>query len=182
MSELTQAQLKKVLHYCPDTGAFTWLKRDRSMFKNDRGFRIFNAKFPGKPAGGVHSRGYLHIGISNDNGKVSSYKAHRLAWLYIHGEFPEVIDHINGVKVDNRLVNIRNITQAVNTRNARIYKTSKTGILGVTWKPAYGKWKSEISVNKKRTHLGYFKNLFDAACARKSAEIKHDFHPNHGRR
>ncbi len=183
MSELTQAQLKKVLHYCPDTGIFTWLQRGRDTFKSDRGFRRFNSTVAGKMAGHVTKRrGYCEIGIAYAGAKCKLYKAHRLAWLYIKGEWPNLIDHINGDKIDNRIINLRDTDVSGNLKNAKTYITSKTGVPGVRWRSDVNKWHAVISINRKTKHLGYFESLFDAICARKSAEIKNGYHPNHGRR
>jgi len=182
MSELTQELLKKVLHYCPDTGVFTWLKRPRSMFTSDKGFGVWNAKLSGKRAGSLNFKGYRELSIKHCPNKRSRYLTHRLAWLYIHGEFPEVIDHINGVKDDNRLVNLRNTTNWVNKKNSKIYANNTSGIPGVSWESKPNKWRVRIKADKKDKHLGFFDNLFDAACARKSAELIYDYHPNHGRR
>ncbi len=182
MSELTQAELKKSLHYCPDTGVFTWLKRNRSRFVTEGALKAWNTSHQGKIAGSFNYKGYRIIGLTVRSGKYMRYRAHRLAWLYIHGEFPDITDHINGVRDDNRLVNLRNTTPRGNSRNAKIPCTNTSGILGVAWRVNKNKWLASIKVNRVVMGLGSFDNLFDAACARKSAEIKHGFHPNHGRR
>ena len=182
MSELTQELLKKVLHYCPDTGVFTWLKRPRSMFTSKREFNRWNTRYSGKKAGTLREDGYICINILIGAVNRTMLLAHRLAWFYVKGTWPNVIDHINGKKDDNRISNIRDTTVLGNTKNVKIYKTNTTGIMGVVWQKDKNKWHAGISVNKKRKHLGYFDNLFDAACARKSAELTYGYHPNHGRR
>lgn len=154
---VTQEKLKELFSY---DGAN--LIRKKSVSSNTK---------RGDVAGCLHSTGYSVIRVDG-----YLYKAHRLIWLYVNGRLPEFIDHINGVRNDNRIQNMRNATKAENSRNVRIRKKSKLGLFGLSWVPSLNKFRAKI----KKEHLGVFNNLFDAACARKSAEIKHGFHPNHG--
>jgi len=164
---ITQARLKEVLNYNPDTGLFTWRKRDCNKF---------NAKFAGKVAGTNKSCEYTRILIDGN-----IYKAHRLVWLYVHGEWPrKEIDHINHDPIDNRLANLRDVSHLVNGRNSSLKKNSKTGVSGVNWHSAKKRWQSRINANGKRVHLGDYLDFFDAVCARKSAELLYNYHPNHG--
>jgi len=102
-------KIKDYLNYCPNTGNFTWLC--------DRGTN----KVKNKIAGSIHSDGYLTIQI---NGK--SYKAHRLAWHYHYNKWPSgQIDHINGIKNDNRIENLRDVTSSENSKN-RLYHRDRT--------------------------------------------------------
>ena len=97
------------------------------------------------------------------------YKAHRLAWFYVHGEWPDgEIDHINWVKNDNRICNLRVVTHSENMQNTR--RQDK----GVTFKRGY--WRARISLNKHQIFLGHFKNKEDAIAARKAAELKYHSH------
>ena len=161
MSDLTQGQLKELLHYEPDTGVFTWIK-------GGNGRR--------KIAGTRRVNGYSDISVNN-----KKCLAHRLAWLYVHGEWPkDQIDHINHARDDNRLVNLRSVSGLHNQRNTSISKINTSGVTGVTWHAAHGKWVSHIGLHGKRIHLGGFGHIFDAVCARKSAELKYNFHENHG--
>jgi hypothetical protein len=98
---LTQEMLRKVIHYDPATGQFTWLK-----IGNTNGFA-------GKVAGSLDQQGYRRISVYS-----RFYKAHRLAWLYIHGVWPEPeIDHINRIRDDNRIENLRVADRLLNMRN-----------------------------------------------------------------
>jgi len=158
---LTQARLKELLHYCPDTGAFTWrINRGR------------NAKV-GQIAG-TFNRGYVMIKI---DGK--SYGAHRLACLYSVGKLPEEVDHSNGDKSDNKLNNLLFVDHAKNMKNLPKQKRNKTGVTGVGVLRGY--YQANIRVNRKLLYLGFYADFFEAVCARKSAELKYNFHPNHGR-
>ena len=159
---LTQEKLKTHLFYDPDTGDFTRI----AAFSN-------SAKV-GDTAGTVVD-GYVRIGISG-----IIYKAHRLVWLYMYNKWPNNIDHINHNRSDNRLKNLRDVSHIANSRNKSIFKSNTSKITGVHWAKRDKVWLARITINYKKISLGSFCNIFDAACARKSAERKHGFHKNHG--
>lgn len=162
---LTQAKLKEVLHYDPETGVFTWK------------VPIANCIRVGAVAGSKDSYGYHKIAI-----KGKTYKAHRLAWLYTHGKFPEeAIDHINGIRDDNRIANLRAVTAQENQRNQKKYVHNTSGVVGVHWHKRHKKWNARIFADNKRIHLGSFSDIALAIEARKAAEKQYNFHPNHGR-
>lgn len=160
---LTQERLKALLHYDPETGVFTW--------KVNHGNQYMNA---GRVAGHIRAKGYIGIGV---DGK--SYAAHRLAWMYVHGELPTIgIDHINRKKNDNRLINLRLASQSENLQNQTICKRNTSGLQGVSWSKSAKKWHAYISFNKKRVNLGLYSNIEDAAEARRKAKSEHhNFHP-----
>jgi len=147
MTELTQEQLQQLLSYDPDTGIFTNLK-SRGRVKI------------GSVAGSKYSNGYICIAIDSKR-----YLAHRLIWLYVYGEFPaNQIDHINEVKDDNRLVNLRLATSQENQHNKSSPQTNNTsGYLGVYWNKPRGKWIARIQVNGKNKHLGLFNTAEEAS-------------------
>lgn len=135
---ITQKRLKDLLDYCPESGVFT--------HKTTRN----NAVKVGQIAGALEGRGYIGIKIDG-----TTYKAHRLAWLYIHGTFPENhIDHINGNRSDNRLVNLRPATNQENSANTDRQTNNTSGHKGVT--RGRGKWRAVIRFNGKLHHLGMF--------------------------
>ena len=108
----------------------------------------------------------------------TKYYAHRLAWLYVHGEFPEDhTDHINGVKDDNRIVNLRAVTEVENGKNLPIRKDNTSGLPGVYWSKRDQTW--QVRVQTK--HYGYFQSKFEAAARSFSVYKELGFHPNHGR-
>jgi len=156
---ITQDELKAVIHYNPNTGVMNWL-----------GAR--------KKCGWVCPvRGYLHIQI---NGR--GYRQHRLAFLYMTGRYPEQIDHKNHMVCDNRWINLREASQAVNNKNASRRRDNTSGITGVMrGKPDTHSWRARIHVAGRDKRLGMFVDFFEACCARKSAELKYGFHENHGR-
>jgi len=158
IKNITQAELKKVVHYDPNTGVFTRIKN------------IGRTK-SGDIAGNYQREGYLRFKIY---GKI--YFSHRLAWLYVYGYFPEnCIDHINRVKDDNRIANLREASLSCNMRNCNVQKKSKSGVTGVFWDKAVSKWWSQITNNKKYVFLGRFNDLSDAVIARLEAEKKYGY-------
>lgn len=164
MSTLQQSELKKLLHYCPETGVFTWKLSQGTVKK-------------GSAASSVNARGYPRIGV---NGKM--YTQHRLAFLYMEGEFPpDGVDHINGIKEDNRWSNLRKASQRENGKNTKLGHNNTSGVSGVSYERKSNSWRARISVDGVRLSLGNYKHFFDAVAARKSAENKYNYHPNHGR-
>ncbi|SER52034.1 MULTISPECIES: HNH endonuclease [Pseudomonas] len=161
---LTQEILKTCLKYEPETGIFYHLPK-RGLMR------------PGEVAGSPTTNGYIQITV-----KGKGYQSHRLAWLYMTGSFPaDQIDHINGIKTDNRWQNLREATKAQNQANIRTRKDSRSGIKGVRWDRSTGKWLAEIRANNKVIHVGRFKSLDDAVREIRDARNKHhgDF-ANHG--
>jgi hypothetical protein len=156
---ITQQELQSLLHYEPATGIFT------RLVTNNRKFKV------GDIAGGLKNDGYIHIKIDGQ-----MHRAHRLAWLYMTGKFPDEIDHINHVRNDNKWINLRNVSRQENTKNRSIPEGNVSGFMGVRMHKPSGKWMSRI----KQKHLGYFTNLSDAVLARLNAEEKQHYHHNHG--
>lgn len=158
-------ELNRQIEYNGENGEFTnKIKRSSNALK-------------GCSSGTVSSRGYLRISF---NGK--QHQAHRLAWLFITGEMPSSgIDHIDGNGLNNSKSNLRLADQSVNLKNKSIDRSSKTGVHGVGFYTPRGKYRARCMVDKKEIHLGYFDDLFEAICARKSANNKYGFHKNHGR-
>lgn len=169
---MKQKILKELLDYCPNTGAFIWRPRPE-VNSFDRGW---NVKYAGTAAGCINGNGYMYIGILGRR-----YKAHRLAWMYVYGDWPkDNIDHINHVRTDNRITNIREATKQDNQKNQSLYKTNTSGVSGVSWDKSKGRWVSYIKADRATIRLGRHKQFFEAVCSRKSAENKYGFHPNHG--
>lgn len=157
---LTQARLKALLHYDPETGVF---RRRVDVGRRHKAGNLCKS---------LLQNGYVRVGVDG-----RSYKAHRLAWLYVHGKWPsDQIDHINHIKTDNRICNLRDVTCAQNQQNRRKIAKSTSGHLGVTWASHMQKWLSSIKVDGKSYHLGYFEHIADAVAARKAGEIIH--HPD----
>lgn len=139
---ITREDVAALLSYDERSGVFTWRKS-------------------GSRAGKVQSRGYVQILIRG-----RAYYAHRLAWFYVHGEWPpSQIDHINCEKADNRIANLRLATRSQNQANRGVQPNNTSGFKGVTWCGPRGKWRAEIKVNRRKVCLGSFERLEDAAVA-----------------
>ena len=92
-----------------------------------------------------------------------------------------VIDHINGDPFDNRIDNLRLVTQRENSMNRRLSCNNKSGVIGVHYYSSRKQWQAQITSEGKKINLGRFDNFDDAVKVRKDAEIKYGFHENHGR-
>ena len=147
---MNQKQLRELLWYDAQTGVFRWRKEmRRGIIK------------PWSVAGGVDNYGYIKIKI-----KQIDYRAHRLVWMYVYGQMPtNEIDHINGIRNDNRLCNLRPVTVKQNKENVALRKDSSTGCLGVHFCKKTKKYVAKISHNKKPIYVGRFDNIDDAATA-----------------
>ena len=133
-------RLKEALAYDADSGVFTW--------------RISTGRV--KPGAIATSPSHGHLRVQFDG---RSYWVHRLAWLFAHGEWPKgQIDHINGVRTDNRLVNLRDVSGGINQQNQRRPQAhNKTSsYLGVSWRTRAKKWRAAISLNGKMIEIGLF--------------------------
>ena len=181
-STLTQSFLKTLLDYNPTTGEIVWRPRGIELFRDAKQpaeytMARWNANNAGKEAFVTpHSSGYLTGGIMG-----KTYYAHRVIWELVFGEDPDQIDHINGDKTDNRLCNLRSVTNAENQKNASLSKNNTSGVCGVYRHSRLPKWIANIVVNGKTKYLGSFAEFDAAVECRRKAEKKYGFHKNHGR-
>lgn len=175
---LTAEYLKECVTYEPETGEFTWLDRPPSHFKSYRGLNGWRSRCcPGQLAGGPDGLGYTRISIDG-----TTYKCHRLAWLYVHGEWPaHEIDHINGVRSDNRISNLRDVPRILNMRNCRKSARNSSGVSGLHRMKQTGRWQVTINTAAGKQYLGSFTSKAEAVRVRKAAERQYGYHPNHGR-
>lgn len=145
--KLNKARLQELMNYDPETGVFTWKPR--------KGCKA-------GPLGCDNGNGYLRITVDG-----RSHYAHRLAWVYANGETDAPhIDHINGIRGDNRIANLRPATESQNQQNRHgAQKNSKSGVLGVSWHARAGKWQA----HRNGKYIGIFASQAEAITAREQA-------------
>jgi hypothetical protein len=143
---ITQERLQELLDYEPGTGNFRW-RRNAGRYG-----RIA----AGSIAGSVNDRGYVIIVIDGEN-----YRAHRLAWLYMHGKFPSQLDHANRVKSDNRISNLRIVDNEENSANVGLRKDNTIGHRGVSFVPKLNKYQARYN----KLSIGFFETAAEAGSA-----------------
>ena len=176
-SHVSYDLLQELLDYSPDTGIFTWKTRDRKHFATDGRWKTWNARFTDKAAGCLcKTNGYLLISIDD-----RLYKAHRLAWLYVYGEWPsEQVDHVNRDRSDNRIANLRLACTHINSQNASRRHSNTSGHTGVYWQKRERKWEARVTWHRRGITLGSYKSKTDAILARRIAEKVIGFSHGHG--
>lgn len=152
---LTAERLRELVEYDPATGVMTW-KKSRPGVKVSKAI-------------GAIRDGYRRASVDR-----KSYAVHRLAWLYVHGEWPNgEIDHINGVRDDNKLINLRVASRQQQTANSRVKSDNLSGAKGVCWHAKEKLWRARIWLSGRATSLGYFRTKEEAECAYRAAAERH---------
>ena len=157
---ITQKELKALITYDKDSGNFYRVNTNKLIQVNpDRD-------------------GHIRFRVKN----IKIY-AHRLAWIYITGSFPEnCIDHIDGNPSNNKFTNLREATNKENSRNSKMFKTNTSGVKGVYWHKGKSRWYAHCRVDNKRHFVGTFKNIIDAEKAVNAFREKHHgAFANHGK-
>jgi hypothetical protein len=155
------AYLLSIVRYNRRTGLFTSLINRKKVKVGD-------------VIGSVSVNGYCRTTIDGQ-----FYLLHRLAWFYAHGQWPsKSLDHRNGIKTDNRILNLREADAVENGRNRRLAKTNRTGVSGVHF--INGRFRVDIKLRDRRLNLGTFDTLREAKQVRRGAERRHfgEFRPN----
>ena len=170
--ELTQQYLKECLDYNPDTGIFVWKKRPLHHFKDSRSANSANSRMNSKKITNMDSCGYIQVKINS-----IIFQCHRLSWLYVYGYMPEnQIDHINGVRNDNRIVNLREATRSENQQNqSNPHGETSCKKLGVYYHKKNEKFYSMIGINGSKKYLGCFNTAIEAHNA--YLQAKRQLHP-----
>ena len=152
---MDHSSAQNVLEYCPETGRLTWKVASRNGLVK-----------PGDEAGYIGSRGYRQVRAFG-----RTHIAHRVCWLLHYGEWPHgEIDHINCVRTDNRISNLRVASKSANQQNKRsAQRNSVSGILGVT-QMASGRWRANIRADGKNRHIGTYATAGEAADAYATAK------------
>lgn len=163
-NDVTQEELKRRLNYDPETGIFRWADVQRGYSK-------------GSIAGSPEKKGYIGIKVGK-----RTYKAHRLAWLYMTGEWPEqFLDHINGIKGDNRWSNLRQANGSENQFNHRVRSDNTSGIKGVSWSKRRRAWVCSVAIKGKSKYLGQARSLEEARIKVMNGRVMmHGEFANHG--
>lgn len=163
--KLTWERLNELFHIDPTNGVLIWKKNTGKK------------RMIGKIAGDLNHRfGYVCICIDRVD-----YKRHRLIWFYVHKQWPTAdLDHIDGVRDNDGILNLREATRSQNTWNSAIPRTNKSGYKGVCWNKRANKWRAYIKAYDVWHHLGHFDNIEDAISARKQAETQyHEGYASH---
>lgn len=163
----TSEQLRELLRYEPETGKLYWKERGLEWFV-DSPLRSaqwsrsqWNGRFSGKEAFTAHLNGYKQGRIL---GEYAS--AHRVAWAMHYGSCPDgEVDHINMVRDDNRIVNLRLATPSNNRMNRGSQKNNTSGYKGVFWQKLRGKWMAQIQIDGRAIFLGRYDSKEDAHAA-----------------
>lgn len=164
--KLSLQEIKERLAYNPNTGMFMWVMR----FNNKHSLRV-------PFSGTINGSGYLYVTVGG-----ICYRANRLAWALHYGNWPtNLIDHEDGDKTNNKINNLRDVTNTVNMCNSKKNSRNTSGAMGIDWRARTSAYRVRISVNGKRIILGEYRNLDEAIAVRKEAEKKYGYHPNHGR-
>ena len=163
--------LRERLHYDPETGKLFW--KDHEDMPSS-----WRSRYVGKEAFTSDN------GTGYRSGSVGGVllRSHRVAWAIYYGKWPEKqLDHINGIKSDNRLDNLREVSNQENQRNMPVRKNNSSGVNGVRWHKGAEKWVAFIVVDRKSLHLGSFDTIEEAAKARQEANKKYGFTERHGK-
>lgn len=176
-----QALLLKLLRYEPETGKLYWRARDASMFKGlstmtpEQRANRWNAKYAGAEALTVECMGYKRGTIFN-----APYRAHRVIFCMFHGWWPEIIDHIDMDRSNNRIENLAAVSREENSRKSRISRRNKSGVMGV-YRRKNGQWRARIRHGGRYIELGDHQSFEKAVRARQEAEIRFGYSPLHGK-
>ena len=171
---LSYQQFKELIKYEPDTGDLFWLPRNDKYVHHTR-VNSWNTRNANRKITTIDSKGYLQINVL---GKM--YRGHRVAWFLHYGEWPNLIDHINGVRDDNRIDNMRSVDVQKNHLNQKQSSKNTSGVTGVYFNRKRGTWCAQMKFNNHTYHLGSSKDFFEDICLRKSEERKLGFSLEHG--
>jgi len=161
---LSQSELKKHIHYNPDTGIITRILSTSNRVK------------VGSVCDNKNNFGYIRVGICGRR-----YQAHTVIWLYMTGKFPKKqVDHMNHIRDDNRWCNLREVTSRENSLNCKLSKNNTSGFSGVSWNPLNNNWRVRVMVLGETINVGSYRSKTIAINKSKQAYKYYGFHENHG--
>lgn len=163
--EITQDYLKEIFNYDHETGDLTR--------KNNAANKKYKS---GDIVGWINGSGYREVEI-----KGKSYKVHRIIYMMNYGYWPDVVDHIDRNRLNNKLENVADTNKSGNAKNCAKSKNNTSGATGVGWHKGKGKWQAYIRSEGDQIYLGSFDSIDDAIRARKEAELKYKFNQKHGK-
>ena len=174
--------MRQLLEYESSTGLMTWLERSPDHYTDGKYLakdiaRRFNSTWAGKVAG-VKAGPYYRIGLRGQK-----YLYHRVAWAIYHGTEPKgFVDHINGNGLDNRIENLRIVSNRENCHNAKMTVRNKSGFNGVSWAKRDKRWVAHARTPDRKTlRLGAFQDLEQAIACRQAFNEREGYHENHGK-
>jgi hypothetical protein len=170
---LTQKELQELLIYVPEIGTLIWKERPG----NGRTDKSWNTKYAGKEAFTAVDRKGYRVGSIN----YVNYRAARVIYKLYHGIEAEQVDHIDGDRSNNRIVNLRAVTHQQNQQNMKRSSRNTSGVVGVSWNSGKNRWDAKISVDGTSVLIGRYIDFHEAVIARKRREQELGYHPNHGR-
>lgn len=156
---LTQDYLRQIFNY--KDGNLYWINPRQGIKPNTK-------------AGTLNQDGYIHIKLNQKR-----YRGHRLIFFYHYGYFPIEVDHINGVRNDNRIENLREATKSQNAHNKQKPINNKSGVKGVYWRKDADKWAVEIAMNGKKYHFGHYKDFKEACFV--ALQKRYELHKNYAK-
>lgn len=161
--------LREFFVYSASTGKLFFKPRDLSHFKHLRGFKSWNTRFSGKEAfTRRNSEGYRVGGIQD-----ATYRGHRVIWAMVYGYWPEEdIDHVNGLRDDNRLINLREASRTQNNMNSGLRSDNSSGYRGVYFNKQRNAWHARVHAHGKAKHIGFFSDASEAHKAYAEASKK----------
>jgi hypothetical protein len=176
MIEINLEILNDLLVCDAEKGLLYWKERSPKYFKNEKRVSNWNGRFAGKPAfTTLKPEGYLQGTLFRKH-----HYAHRIIWWMTNGIEPSEIDHRNGIRSDNRIENLKNVSSSENSKNLKLMKHNTSSCSGVYLNRKQDVWVAQITIDKKRKFLGSFKDKKDAINARKEAESYYGFSDRHG--
>jgi hypothetical protein len=157
----TPEQLKEIFDYDENAGVLIWKARSDDA--------AWSGHYAGKAAGSLGTRGYIAVRLG-----ARAYYAHRIIWAWTHSAWPvDQIDHVNRVRTDNRIINLRHVTHTENTWNRSVNANNTSGLTGASFHKRTKKWTARIGVDGGRKHLGYFASAQEASAAYLAAKQVH---------
>lgn len=179
---LTQEILKTIINYDEKTGELFWKRRDVSLFKaidNEKRRIAYCEKWNRRFANKLAFTTTMKSGYKQGAIFCKLYNAHRIIWLYMTGEWPDQVDHKNGIRDDNRWENLQNVTKRENGKNQKKRSHNTSGFTGVVYHKRDSNWKAQISINGKPKSIGTFATKEEARAAYIKVAIENGYSQRH---